>query len=164
MRHQLLTIGIASFTYLWSSVRPCDSLKALSLLNGNRLSPIYTAYDHPPLCQSFGIRGDYNLQLVSNGFLGANPALIRDSNPPSTLFSGISDITLPTRLGLRPIALHTLPLFTSAILHLFVRPVIPLSAEHGHGPSRSLSRLWVNPFSRWAVRLYCHNQLCVPTC
>ena len=46
----------------------------------------------------------------------------------------------------------------------FVRPVIPLSAEHGHGPSRSLSGLWVNPFSRWAVRLYCHNQLCVPTC
>ena len=30
----------------------------------------------------------------------------------------------------------------------FVRPVIPLSAEHGHGPSRSLSGLWVNPFSR----------------
>ena len=46
----------------------------------------------------------------------------------------------------------------------FVRPVIPLSAEHGHGPSRSLSGLWVNPFSRWVVRLYCHNQLCVPTC
>ena len=39
----------------------------------------------------------------------------------------------------------------------FVRPVIPLSAKHGHGPSRSLSGLWVNPFSRWAVRLYCHN-------
>ena len=39
----------------------------------------------------------------------------------------------------------------------FVRPVIPLSAEHGHGPSRSLSGLWVNPFSRWVVRLYCHN-------
>ena len=46
----------------------------------------------------------------------------------------------------------------------FVRPVIPLSAEHGHGLSRSLSGLWVNPFSRWAVRLYCHNLLCVPTC
>ena len=30
----------------------------------------------------------------------------------------------------------------------FVRPVIPLSAEHGHGPSRSLWGLWVNPFSR----------------
>ena len=44
------------------------------------------------------------------------------------------------------------------------RLVIPLSAEHGHGLSRSLSGLWVNPFSRWAVRLYCHNQLCVPTC
>ena len=56
-------------------------------------------------------------------------------------------------------------LLTSATLHLFfVRPVIPLSAEHGHGPSRSLSGLWVNPFSRWVVRLYCHNQLCVPTC
>ena len=26
------------------------------------------------------------------------------------------------------------------------------------------SGLWVNPFSRWVVRLYCHNQLCVPTC
>ena len=39
----------------------------------------------------------------------------------------------------------------------FVRPVIPLSAEHGHEPSRSLSGLWVNPFSRWVVRLYCHN-------
>lgn len=39
----------------------------------------------------------------------------------------------------------------------FVRPVIPLSAEHGHGPSRSLFGLWVNPFSRWVVRLYCHN-------
>ena len=41
------------------------------------------------------------------------------------------------------------PLFTSAILHLFfVRQFIPLLAEHGHGPSRSLFGLWVNPFSR----------------
>ena len=125
MRHQLLTIGIASFTYLWPSVRPCDTLKALSLLDGNRVSPIYTAYDHPPLCQIFGIRGDYNLQLVSNGFLGANPALIRDSNPPSALFSGISDATLPTYLGLWPIALHNLPLpqqhyiFSSVLLSHF---------------------------------------------
>lgn len=30
---------------------------------------------------------------------------------------------------------------TSAILHLFVRPVIPLLAEHGHGPSRSLFKI-----------------------
>ena len=44
-------MGIASFTHLWPSVRPCDTLKALSLLDGNRLSPIYTVYDHPPLRQ-----------------------------------------------------------------------------------------------------------------
>ena len=36
----------------------------------------------------------------------------------SCAISLISDVTLPTRLGLRPIALHTVPLFTSAILHL----------------------------------------------
>ena len=35
----------------------------------------------------------------------------------SCTISLILDVTLPTRLGLRPIALH-LPLFTSAILHL----------------------------------------------
>ena len=35
----------------------------------------------------------------------------------SCTISLISDVTLPTRLGLRPIALR-LPLFTSAILHL----------------------------------------------
>ena len=35
----------------------------------------------------------------------------------SCAISPISDVTLPTRLGLRPIALR-LPLFTSAILHL----------------------------------------------
>ena len=37
----------------------------------------------------------------------------------SCTISLISDVTLPTRLGLRPITLHTVPLFTSAILHLF---------------------------------------------
>lgn len=78
----------------------------------------------------------------------------------SCTISLISDVTLPTRLSLLPSATSiNLSNITS-----FVRPVIPLSAEHGHGPSRSLSGLWVNPFSRWVVRLYCHNQLCVPTC
>ena len=78
----------------------------------------------------------------------------------SCAISLISDVTLPTRLGLLP---STTSFYLSNITS-FVRPVIPLSAEHGHGPSRSLSGLWVNPFSRWVVRLYCHNQLCVPTC
>ena len=36
----------------------------------------------------------------------------------SRTISLILDVTLPTRLGLRPIALRTLPLFTSATLHL----------------------------------------------
>ena len=72
----------------------------------------------------------------------------------SCAISLILDVTLPTRLGLRPIALR-LPLFTSYLSNItsFVRPVIPLSAEHGHGPSRSLSGLWVNPFSRQPGRL-----------
>ena len=74
----------------------------------------------------------------------------------SCTISLISDVTLPTRLGLRPIALHYLFLPQQHYI-FFVRPVIPLSAEHGHGPSRSLSGLWVNPFSRWVVRLYCQN-------
>ena len=65
----------------------------------------------------------------------------------SCAISLISDVTLPTRLGLRSIALHNLPLPRQYYI-FFVRPVIPLSAEHGHGPSRSLSGLWVNPFSR----------------
>ena len=51
----------------------------------------------------------------------------------SCAISPISDVILPTRLGLRPIALHSVPLFTSAILHLFVRPVIPLSANTDTG-------------------------------
>ena len=46
----------------------------------------------------------------------------------SCAISLILDVTLLTRLGLRPIALR-LPLFTSATLHLFVRLVIPLSAN-----------------------------------
>ena len=66
----------------------------------------------------------------------------------SCTISPISDVTLPTRLGLRPIALHTYLLLPQQYYIFFVRPVIPLSAEHGHGPSRSLSGLWVNPFSR----------------
>ena len=55
----------------------------------------------------------------------------------SCAISLISDVTLPTRLGLRPIALHTY-LYNLSNITSFVRPVIPLSAEHGHGPSRSL--------------------------
>ena len=71
----------------------------------------------------------------------------------------ISDVTLPTRLGLLPSATSiNLDNITS-----FVRPVIPLSANTDTAISFSLG-LWVNPFSRWVVRLYCHNQLCVPTC
>ena len=45
----------------------------------------------------------------------------------------------------------------------FVRQFIPLSANTDMAILFSLG-LWVNPFSRWVVRLYCHNQLCVPTC
>ena len=81
----------------------------------------------------------------------------------SCAISLISDVTLPTRLGLRPIALHTY-LFLPQQHYIFCPSVYPTFSEHGHRPSRSLSGLWVNPFSRWAVRLYCHNQLCVPTC
>ena len=66
----------------------------------------------------------------------------------SCTISLILDVTLPTRLGLRPIALHTYLLLPQQYYIFFVRPVIPLLAEHGHGPSRSLSGLWVNPFSR----------------
>ena len=36
----------------------------------------------------------------------------------SCTISLVLDVTLPTRLGLRPIALHSLPLVTSTILHL----------------------------------------------
>ena len=61
-----------------------------------------------------------------------------------------------------PIALHYL--FLPQQHYIFCPSVYPTFSEHGHGPSRSLSGLWVNPFSRWVVRLYCHNQLCVPTC
>ena len=39
----------------------------------------------------------------------------------------------------------------------FVRPVIPLSAYTDTGHLVLFSGLWVNPFSRWVVRLYCHN-------
>ena len=56
----------------------------------------------------------------------------------SCAISLISDVTLPTRLGLRPIALHTYLFLPQQYYIFFVRPVIPLSAEHGHGPSRSL--------------------------
>ena len=50
----------------------------------------------------------------------------------SCTISLISDVTLPTRLGLRPIALR-LPLFTSAISHLFCPSSYPTFSEHGHG-------------------------------
>lgn len=56
----------------------------------------------------------------------------------SCAISLILDVTLPTRLGLRPIALHTYLLLPQQHYIFFVRPVIPLSAEHGHGPSCSL--------------------------
>ena len=82
----------------------------------------------------------------------------------SCAISLILDATLLTRLGLRPIALHTVPLFTSAILHL-------LSVLLSHfQPNTDTSHLVLFEdcgsilFSRWVVRLYCHNQLCVPTC
>ena len=61
-----------------------------------------------------------------------------------------------------PIAL--LYLFLPQQHYIFCPSVYPTFSEHEHRPSRSLSGLWVNPFSRWVVRLCCHNQLCVPTC
>lgn len=54
-----------------------------------------------------------------------------------------------------PIALHYL--FLPQQHYIFCPSVYPTFSLHGHGPSRSLSGLWVNPFSRWVVRLYCHN-------
>ena len=77
----------------------------------------------------------------------------------SCAISLISDVTLLTCLGLLP---STTSINLSNITS-FVRQFIPLSANTDMAILFSLG-LWVNPFSRWVVRLYCHNQLCVPTC
>ena len=45
-----------------------------------------------------------------------------------------------------------------------VRLVIPLSANHGLVNLVLLRIVGQSFFSRWVVKLYCHNQLCVPTC
>ena len=63
----------------------------------------------------------------------------------SCVASQLCNVISPTRLGHWRYCPPTCTR-TSAILHLFVRPIIPLSAEHGHGLSRSLLELWVNPF------------------
>ena len=39
--------------------------------DGNRLSPIYTAYDHPPLCQVIFIRGTTTCNLSPMAFLSS---------------------------------------------------------------------------------------------
>ena len=68
--------------------------------------PQYTnRFIHPTYCSRYGLRGLYFLQ---EAYMEASS---------SCTISLISDVTLPTRLGLRPIALR-LPLVTSATLHL----------------------------------------------
>lgn len=60
--------------------------------------------------EDLGGNHEYQLRL-------AQPTQKGEASSSCTI-SLISDVTLPTRLGLRPIALHHSPLFTSATLHL----------------------------------------------
>ena len=60
------------------------------------------------VCEDLGGNHEYQLRLTQPN--------AREASSSRTI-GLISDVTLPTRLGLRPIALR-LPLFTSAILHL----------------------------------------------
>ena len=123
-------------------------------------NPQYTnRFIHPTYGNRYGLWGFRRQSWISTSAYTANA---REASSSCTI-SLILDVTLPTRLGLRPIALHTY-LFLPQQHYIFCPSVYPTFSEHGHRPSRSLWGLWVNPFSRWAVRLYCHNQLCVPTC
>ena len=49
------------------------------------------------------------------------------------------------------------PLVTSATLHLLSVLLSHFQPNTDTGHLVLFSRLWVNLFSRWAVRLYCHN-------
>ena len=144
-----LTVSLKSGWDSWTRTNESGSQSPLPY---HLAIPQYTnRFIHPTYCSRYGLRGLYFLQ----------EAYTEASS--SCAISLISDVTLLTRLGLRPVALHTY-LFLPQQHYIFCPSVYPTFSEHGHRPSRSLSGLWVNPFSRWVVRLCCHNQLCVPTC
>ena len=78
-------------------------------------NPQYTnRFIHPTYGNRYGLWGFRRQSWISTSAYTANAE--RETSSSCTI-SLISDVTLPTRLGLRPIAL-LLPFFTSAILHL----------------------------------------------
>ena len=99
-----LTVSLKSGWGSWTRTNESGSQSPLPY---HLAIPQYTnRFIHPTYCSRYGLRGLYFLQ---EAYMEASS---------SCAISLILDVTLPTRLGLWPIALR-LPLFTSAILHLF---------------------------------------------